>query len=573
MNSPIDQFLEQYYFRHPVNATCTGVRLHDHELPDWTRDARDDEQDEFEALTIALDDAYPATDSSAELAGNPALLDAELARASMDVRQLEFESRFFHDRNPALWTSEAIAGVVALMFRPPATIEEAFASIAMRLHDMPRFLGDLPTTITEPMPAPWVERAVHECAVGADLFRTKLAMWLDASGADDASRLWVLEAGEVAAAALDETARWLQTQPVAPEASLSIGTEAYEILLRRGHFCREEAATLLNRAHEALPDARERYESQAIEVAGSVDALADAMADDHPAAGDLLRTLIEKWDECREFAADHDLVEWSDQPVRFVPMPAWADDAARRLDFPSYRSPSPHDARDEQLYFVTPIDATLDYTERERRRRQWNHAAITLEHVVRVGALGRHVQLWHAVNRSPSKIGAVAGIDCAGRVGLFQGSSMTDGWSCYAAELADELGFLTPLEQAAVQHERVRLIAHAIVDLSLHTGVMSFDDAVDFFAAEVGVSHTTAMATCVRASMFPGTAVAGWLGTQGMLQLRHAMRAHDGPAFSNRRFHDALLNRGSIPVLLAAKLMLGDALGDAPDTASAHPTS
>ncbi|MEN9816860.1 MAG: hypothetical protein RLZ32_740, partial [Gemmatimonadota bacterium] len=35
MNSAVDQFLDHYVFRYPVNATFTGVRLHDHELPDW----------------------------------------------------------------------------------------------------------------------------------------------------------------------------------------------------------------------------------------------------------------------------------------------------------------------------------------------------------------------------------------------------------------------------------------------------------------------------------------------------------------------------------------------------------
>jgi hypothetical protein len=282
MSAPIEQFLEQYFFRHPVNATFTGIRLYDHELPDWTREVRDDEQDEFEALTIALDDAYPPSEDWGELARNPAQLDAELARASMDVRQLEFESRYFHDKNPALWTGEALFGVIGLMLRPPATVEEAFASIAMRLHDLPRFLADMPHTLTEPMPPQWVARAVRECAVGADLFRSKLAMWLDAHGADEASRVWVLEAGDVAAAALDATAAWLAAQPVQHEASMSLGAEAYDVLLRRGHFCEVNADALLERAQQALPDARERFESLAIEVAGSVEALAEALADDHP---------------------------------------------------------------------------------------------------------------------------------------------------------------------------------------------------------------------------------------------------------------------------------------------------
>lgn len=559
MSSPVDQFLEQYFFRHPVNGTFTGVRLHDHELPDWTRDARDDEQDEFEALTVALDDEYPATDDWSELARNAELLDAELARASMDIRQLEFESRHFHDKNPALWTGEALFGVIGLMLRPPATAEEAFASVAMRLHDIPRFLADMPVTITETMPAPWVERAVKECEVGAALFRGNLDRWLADQGADEASHTWVLEAGAVAAAALDETAAWLRAQPMADEATVAIGAEAYTVLLRRGHFCDVDATELLRRAQEELPEARERFEALAIDVAGSVEGLADALADDHPEAGSFLHAFTDKWEQCREFAADHDLVEWGDWPLRYTPIPAWAGDAAPHLYFLFYRSPSPLEARAEHVYLVTPIDDEVPVVKRERRLRQWNHSVITLNHVVHHGALGHHVQNWHATHRSRSKVGRVAAVDCASRIGLFQGGSMAEGWACYATELADELGFLTPLEQASEQQSRVRMLARAIVDISLHTGAMTFDDAIDFYEGEVGMPHAAARAETVKNSMFPGTAVMYWLGTQGILHLREAVRSRDGASFSYRAFHDNLLSRGSIPVLLAAKLLLAEA--------------
>ena len=558
MNSPIEQFIEQYFFRHPVNATFTGMRLHDHEYPDWTREARDDEQDEFEAITVVLDDAYPPSEDWAELARNAPALDAELARASLDVRQLEFESRYFHDKNPALWTGEALFGVVGLMLRPPMPAEEAFASIAMRLHDMPRFLGDMRDTLTETLPPLWVERAAREARVGADLLRTRLAMWLDAHGADDASRLWVIEAGEVAAAALSDAAAWLESLPGDDRASMSIGAEAYGILLTRGHFCDTDADTLLQRAQELMPAAQERFEALAIDVAGSVEGLSDALADDAPSASGFLTAFTDKWEACREFAADHDLVEWGDWPLRYVPIPAWAADAAPQLYFLFYRSPAPLEPRDEHLYLVPPVDGALPENERTRRLRAWNHSVITLNHVVHHGALGHHVQNWHATHRSTSRIGLIAAVDCACRIGLFQGGSMAEGWACYATELADELGFLTPLEQASEQQSRVRMLARAIVDISLHTGRMSFDDAVDYYMGEVGMPAPAARGEAIKNSMFPGTAVMYWLGTQGILDLREAVRARDGASFSMRTFHDALLSRGSIPVLLAAKLMLAE---------------
>ena len=53
---------------------------------------------------------------------------------------------------------------------------------------------------------------------------------------------------------------------------------------------------------------------------------------------------------------------------------------------------------------------------------------------------------------------------------MFSGGSLAEGWACYVCDLMEEIGFLSPLERVAQQHTRVRLLARAVVDLSLHTG-------------------------------------------------------------------------------------------------------
>lgn len=559
MNSAVDQFLDHYFFRYPVNATFTGVRLHDHELPDWSPEGLEDAQDERDALLMALEEEHPPTEDWRLLARVPAALDAELARAALDVQTLEHESRHFHRRNPALWTGEAVFGVVGLLLRPPANLRDAFASVAMRLLECPRFLGDLPAVLTEPMPQPWVARALRECEAGAMLFRAGLPRWLDDHGADAESRAWVLDAGETGARALEEAATWLRSQPVADAAAAALGVEGYGVLLRRGHFCAEEPAALLQRALQAFPPARARLEALAGEVAGDLEGLAEALADDRPAAEALLSALADKWDACRAMAEEQALVEWGDWPLRYVPIPAWAAAVAPQLYFLFYRSPAPLEPRTEHLYLVTPVDETVPPDERDRRLRLWNHSALTLNHVVHHGGLGHHVQNWHATHRSTSRIGTIAAVDCASRIGLFLGGSMAEGWACYATDLAEACGFLTPLEQASEQQARVRQLGRAIVDLSLHTGVMTYAQGVAFFEEAVGMTRAAAEAEVAKASMFPGTAVMYWLGTEGILALRERMRARQGARFSLKGFHDALLQRGSIPVPLAARLLEADA--------------
>ena len=207
-------------------------------------------------------------------------------------------------------------------------------------------------------------------------------------------------------------------------------------------------------------------------------------------------------------------------------------------------------------YVVTPIDATLPPDEQERRLKAWNHSVITLNHVVHHGSVGHHVQNWHAYHQTKSRMGAIAAVDCASRIGMFLGGSMAEGWACYATELMDELGLLTPLEQLSEQHSRVRMLARAIVDIRLHLGDLPFDDAIAYYVSEVGMPAEVAAGEATKNSMFPCTAVMYWLGTSRILSLRDTVRGRQGSAFSLRQFHDALLGWGALPVSLVGELLL-----------------
>jgi uncharacterized protein (DUF885 family) len=150
----------------------------------------------------------------------------------------------------------------------------------------------------------------------------------------------------------------------------------------------------------------------------------------------------------------------------------------------------------------------------------------------------------------------VAAVDCASRIGMMCGGTMAEGWACYATDLMEELGFLSPLEEVAQQHSRVRLLARAVVDIGLHRRAMTFGEAVSFYQERAGMSRSAALAETTKNSMFPCTAIMYWLGTRGILELRRELKSRRGPAFSLRQFHDELLGYGSIPVPLAARIML-----------------
>lgn len=314
-------------------------------------------------------------------------------------------------------------------------------------------------------------------------------------------------------------------------------------------------AELLVEATAALDEATSRLEVQS-KPHGGWATVQDLLAADHPTAEGYLASFEEKWRACWQAAHDFKLVTWPIAPLRYVPIPAHTREAAPHLYYLHYRSPAPFDPFGTFDYVVPPIDG-LAGEALDARLRAVNHSVITLNHVVHHGAIGHHVQNHHAY-KGRSRIGKVAAVDTANRIAMFPGGSLAEGWACYVCDLMEEIGFLTPLEQIAQQHTRVRIAARAVVDLSLHTGRMSASDAAGLYQARAHLTAAAARAEAVRNSMYPGTAVMYWLGTRGLHQLRADVWARQGGRFSLGAFHDRVLKHGAIPVALIARLMLAE---------------
>jgi hypothetical protein len=537
----IGRFLDQYYARHPVNATFTGVHAHDAVLPDWSAEG------------LAADGRERA-ELHTSLTGDDSL-DAELARANLDVRAAEHESGFMIARNPALWTGEAIFGPASLMLRSFAPREQRLEPLTARLAGVPQFLTTMRARMNQRVPAPWLERARRECRAACVLFSRGFDEWLPLETLEPRDHERVRRAANQAVSAFSQCDSWLATvAPAAPEAC-SAGESLFNVLLQRGHFCAESADELLRQALEELRPAQAKLAALAKAAAGSMSAAQEALSNDHPTVEDYYAAFDRVWEACRALALEHDLVTWPNWPIRYVPIPHWAQAAAPQLYWLFYRSPSVRDPYTVHDYLVTQVDPDMSPDDQMRRLRATNNSVIKLNHVVHHGALGHHVQNWHATHRSRSKIGQVAAIDCASRIGMFLGGSMAEGWACYATELMDELGFLSPLEKVAEQQTRVRMLARAIVDIQLHTRGLSFDDAVRFYVDEAGMPTVAAHAEVTKNSMFPCTALMYWLGTRSILDLRAALQQKQGSAFRLRAFHDELLSYGSIPVPLITRLM------------------
>ena len=395
---------------------------------------------------------------------------------------------------------------------------------------------------------------MRECEGATILLTRGVDAWLASGAHTPACAPPLRRASAQALESFHRLAVWLEARPVAPERTTSCGSALYDLLLARGHQCMRSRADLLADARAALADEKQRFDAMCRDSAGTWRNAREHLAAEHPAPDDYLEAFARTWTACYERATTRDAVSWPDWPIRYVPFPECTRDAAPYLYYLYYRSPAPLDAFATCHYVVPPLP-TVDV---ETYLRAWNHSVIKLNHVVHHGGIGHHVQNWHAYHRARSRIGKIAAVDCANRIGMFCAGTMAEGWACYATEVMEELEFLTPLERLSQQHARLRFLARAIVDIEFHQETFTVDDAIQFYVEQAAMDATAARAEVVKCSMFPGTAVMYWLGTQGIRDLRARLQRERGARFMLRTFHDELLSYGSIPVPLIARMMTAD---------------
>jgi uncharacterized protein (DUF885 family) len=132
----------------------------------------------------------------------------------------------------------------------------------------------------------------------------------------------------------------------------------------------------------------------------------------------------------------------------------------------------------------------------------------------------------------------------------------------YSELLLREHGFdASPEHRVALATDAIWRACRIILDLRLHRGEISVPDAIDFLVAHTGFERPNATAEVNRYTSSPTYQLSYLLGRQLILKLRADEQARLGETFSLRRFHDAMLWSGSLPVSFHRRLMAGEGGG------------
>ncbi|MDH3224642.1 MAG: DUF885 domain-containing protein [Gemmatimonadota bacterium] len=545
----LDWFFEAYYARRPVNATFIGVHDGDGAWPDCSENGLGDWLSENRALAgiLATHAASPSGDLDLDW-------DLQVAGGFLETQVWELASSHGPAGNPAFYTGEAAFGIISLLLTDFAPLGDRVASLTDRLYGLPRFLAQGENRL-EAAPRAWTQRARRECGALLALLERGLVTAAESWTPETVTqkgRTALEEARSHGLAAARRFSTFLEGIPDAGEGAASAGPQALSLHLEGGHFVSDSLDGLLRMAEDEL-----RWAQEAVEATPEPQEAEPVAVEATPEPQEAEPVAVEApgqhryqaaWDAVREEVEGLDLLTWPDFPIEYVPRPTWVREAAEDLYFLYYRAPSAFCRPAVHHYLIHPSEVLDD-------------ATIRLNHVIHHGSVGHHVQNWHAY-RARSRVGRIAAVDCSARTAMLAGGTMAEGWACYATDLMKEVGFLTPAEEYKELRGRVRMCARAVVDLRLHSGVMTLSQAATFYQSVAGMSAAAARAEAVKNSMFPGGAVMYLLGRDGIHRLRERIMALEGGGFSLRRFHDRFLSHGSVPVSLIAQRMTDDAMSE-----------
>ena len=130
-------------------------------------------------------------------------------------------------------------------------------------------------------------------------------------------------------------------------------------------------------------------------------------------------------------------------------------------------------------------------------------------------------------------------------------SIFSEGWGLYNEQLMKETGFF-PNDKILLRQLQLRLWRNArvIYDVGLHTGKMTYEDAVKLMTEKVGFLPWASQLEIDASCASPGYFIGYFTGMMEILRMREDYRAKMGAAFTLSDFHEKLLKVGSMPITL-----------------------
>ena len=128
-------------------------------------------------------------------------------------------------------------------------------------------------------------------------------------------------------------------------------------------------------------------------------------------------------------------------------------------------------------------------------------------------------------------------------------NAYTEGWALYAEQLGKEAGFYQdPVSDYGRLSSELFRAVRLVVDTGIHAKGWSRDQVVEFFRKAGAVDEPTIQSETDRYISWPAQALSYKLGQLKFRELRDRAQKELGPKFDLRKFHDEMLDGGTLPL-------------------------
>lgn len=541
-NKLVDEYFEQYFKLNPTQGTSVGFHQYDSQLEDYSRKGVE-QQITFAKSFLAKLEQFDSKQLPFE-----ERQDYELVMNNLKSTLLSLENIRGWENNPDQYSSGLTQSAFSIMSRKFAPPEERLRSLVEREKQMPAALAAGKANLKNP-PRVYTEVAIQQLPGNVSFFQHDVPEAFE--DVKDPSLLAAFKTtNDAVIAALQDYGDFLKKDvlPVS-KGDFRIGAENYRKKLLYDEMVDIPIDRLLQIGYDDLHRNQQWFKKVAAQIdpKKSIEQVKGELDADHPQPDKLLQTFRDDLTGIKQYLIDKHIVT---VPSPVLPLVQETPPFARALTFASMDTPGPYEKVAKEAFFnVTLPEPDWSKERVESFMGQFNRSTMISVAVHEVYP-GHYVQfLW--VPSAPSKVRKLLGC-----------GSNAEGWAHYSEQMMLDEGYGNgdPMLRLGQLQDALLRDARYIVGISMHTGRMSFEQAVQFFQKEGYQTSEVAEVETKRGTSDP-TYLVYTLGKLEIMKLRADYQKKMGDKFNLQDFHDTFLKQGFPPIKIVRETMLGEGAG------------